>query len=222
MESETPYLGYSCFSSRVWGDFDGDGNEDLAQVRPAGKLLDLPPPCPSPTDPRIEDPVLDVAWASGGTATWEMSQCESACRAVGAPDLDGDENDELAVVVIQGASTEYVQFFRVSQAGPQPLVLESVPSGVDGYEPGQPLTLTQFGSVTHQGFITCDVGPDGGPLLLHTRATLDPPDSSEYRVEEVAFQLRDGFIAVSQRDWTVPANVTPDGFGHRGQPCWPT
>jgi Tol biopolymer transport system component len=210
-------LGYSCNSSRVTADFDGDGVEDAAVVHPASETLQIPaPPCPSPTQPAEGPYVLEVAWSSGGQASLPLPECDIGCAAYAAADLDNDGTDELFLDVHEGASTIFLEVFALP-AGTFDIIEVAHP-GDESFPGGAPLRLPFAGSARNFFFVTC--GPPN--QVIATSAGLSN-DQTEWNIAETKFAF-DGvaFSIANSTSFTLPAeSEIPTTPSPEGDTCWP-
>jgi Tol biopolymer transport system component len=195
------------------GDLDGDGTTDKANIGPSSCVQQRAP---------IETPwALSVTYDDGG-GVWAMPECgKDVCQALGAGDLNGDGIDELAVIVEQGASTQFLEFFEVP-LGPEGLKpVEMAEPGLEGSPAGQPARLPFGGSLTHFAALGC-----GENDVILEIATLNA-DQTEWAVHVTNLHLETTaasprFTVVSTDDSTQPFD--PDvGVGdifEPGAPCW--
>lgn len=139
-----------CSASRIAGDFDGDSRRDTATVfESAGRT----PACDY--ERMRGEWRLAVTVGGGGrrskvlSATgngWKVPECNISCRILGAPDLDHDGRDELAVQIWNGASTIGVGVFRAGRSR----VLRLRERGAT-----EPMTFTDAGSLCCWSAVRC-------------------------------------------------------------------
>jgi hypothetical protein len=219
--SLSPSEPIKCETTSVTGDFRGDGTvDDVATVRcgPQGNELDLPF-------------VVDVEWDTGepqqGPAgSWVLEGCARVCRAIAAADLNGNGTAELVLLVEEGASSQFVEFYTmpVSEIGPRVFVVAS--PGTENFPPGERAVFPIGGSVTHMDFITCTADDQAGQVVVATDAEL-AQDESAFTVRETVLSVdlsefeTPAFIVASSRQYEQPFNPETGGEAvPPGQPCW--
>jgi hypothetical protein len=214
-----------CEATQVTGDFEGDGVPDLVTV---GRNGCIPRPGPM-TETNF---VLNVEWSpSGEGAITPLAQCQSACAAFAAGDLNGDGIDELILLVDTGASTQFVQVLELPPF-PQGQTLGAsstvLPPGAPEYPAGDPAKFALGGSVTHLDFLMCQTA-DATHHVVATSAALSD-DQTVYDIHETVFTFAPvsepplgTFAVVSTRDYTAPFD--PSGqtqFQPAGTQCVPS
>jgi TolB protein len=232
---QPPSLGFACGATSVSADFDGDGTVDTLLVYPSAEKLSkipMPSPCPQSTGP-VQGPfAIVIGWGSGGTESWPFEQCVQGCAAYWAQDLDGNGTAEVALIVDEGASTEFMDLYEVPNDHLGPIVFEVGPPGTSKYPGFDPLKLPFGGSVTHQDFVTCQTGPNGGPQLIATSAAL-APDQTVWNLSETVFDFNGqappndvppraakAFTVASTRDYTEPFDPGGSPPTPAGDPCF--
>jgi hypothetical protein len=227
-----PNIGFPCGGSEVVADFDGDWLLDRAIVAPTGaKFYDPPVPCPSSLPPPPPSSIT-VAWGNGAQGTWPLSECDSACAAYAASDVDSNGTAEFAIEVDEGASTQFLEFLELVSSEAGPVVFEVIPPGTDAHPGNQPLKAATGGSVTHQDFVTCQTAEGGSPQLITTAAELSQ-DQTTWNLAETVFdfdgsaEIHDGqprtalaFAVASTRDYTEPADPSGGPPEVVGDPCF--
>jgi hypothetical protein len=224
--SPTPSPSDICKSSLtvVNGDFDGDGLTDTATVGPAECLPPAPPPAEGTTDYSV-----NVAYGDGRDATWPIMGCQSVCQGLGVADLNGDAIDELFVVVDEGSSAGFLSSYELQtgETARGEATTVALP-GAPGFPTDQPAVFEYGGSVTHQGYVTCQNSDPGGQQLIATTVELNK-EQTEWLAHETVFTFAvvqgDGvpvpkFTVVSTRDYT--AKFDPSGqtvFQPTGTQC---
>jgi Tol biopolymer transport system component len=215
--SSTPPAPPQCATSFVSGDFDGDGLLDTAAICPGDK----------------GGFSLDVVWGPGPfpAGSVALPDCQDACEALAATDLDGDGSDEFVLQIQQGASTQFTEVFELPSSEAFGLKAATVADpGAPGYPAGEPAVFAMSGSVTHMDFLTC-VG--GSHEVIATSATLND-SQTEWAIHETVFVLdpayhseqgkADGygeFTVVSTADSTLTFDPTGENQPEpRGDPCW--
>lgn len=114
-------------------------------------------------------------------------------------DANGDGRDEVFIRTDAGASTSFVTIFGLAGAALKPATLPG----------GRPATFPLSGTVTHQGAVSCRMGPSG-PELVTDGMGLDPgqmsgiSDETTYRWAGLALIQ----IADSQGAFSVPGADT--------------
>jgi Tol biopolymer transport system component len=217
-------IGPACDTSKVTGDFDGDGSPDVAVV-----FFRQPPSgsCDVPADQRQYQ--LGVWWADGTSGIWPLPDCGTiqsdgsvnptgTCRAFAAPDLNGDGTDELAIETDRGASVSQLQFYPLppSERPKEPITLS-----------GQVFVLAWGAAATHDDSIEClsasqpNVRPRFGIGAFHSE--LDQ-QTNQWHVTQTNYAY-DGFSTVTGTAsetsvWTHPAPAGSDVCGApiQGQP----
>jgi TolB protein len=152
--------------------------------------------------------------------------CQYACEAYAAPDVDGDGTDELLVLNV-GFSVRGVQLFDVlpDEDAPAilPVVVEPPGDAVLGFQGFDGSGLPQFW-IGGDGFgldaLRCEPSAEGR-VLVSTTAQTEPPDapSSVWQAHETTFQLDDGVLrVVGARDFEEPADpgTSPSFTGTAG------
>jgi Tol biopolymer transport system component len=185
-----------CDVATLHGDLDGDGTDDIAAVYPA---MCIPEGVAQ----------LHVTWGDGTTTEFDLPDCANACAGLWTTDMGGETSEELALLVDEGASTQFLEFLsvRFHQVGPLGGI-EVAPPGAEGFPPDAPAVFPVGGSVPHLDSVTCLVGEDGAKQVAATSATLSH-DQTEYAVHETILQLvqdlaKSFFVVQSTRDYTVP------------------
>jgi sugar lactone lactonase YvrE len=209
-------LAPECAPSSATGDFDGDGKSDTARVGLSECFRKR-------TNKDMW--TLSVNFGNEGVEVgeWSMPECSiQTCLALGASDLNVDSVDELAVIVEEGASTQFVEFFEIHlrSMGPQPVAV--APSGAAGFVAGEPAHFPYGGSVTHYAALGCDAGQ-----VISEIATLNP-QRTEWAVHRTILRmdasggLPHRFLVASTDDSTQAFDPDP-GVGdifEPGGPCW--
>jgi hypothetical protein len=153
----------------------------------------------------------DAADPSAPLAVGGPLDCQdpSTCFVWANPDIDGDGQDEIAIVTAEGASTTSFELY------------EAKPSSVGwGLNPnigddGMPMRFDEGGSVTHFAGTYCD-DSSGSRRFVSWEATSS--DGSTYDVTETFHEVRDGsLVALAPHHLTAAAADLPphdlDGCG---------
>jgi Tol biopolymer transport system component len=183
----------TCEASARIANFDGpEGEADVAMVTHYSCL-----------EPGFGDEwVLAMQWDDGDTSIQFLHDCERACRAITAPDLDADGEHELGVVVDEGASTDFIEFFELPAIEHDPMALTVSQPGAPGFPPLEPAVFAQGGTVTHMDQLTCR-DQDRGRVLIHSRASVIGDGQPEaWHVVENTFRLTEGrFVVFGTREY---------------------
>lgn len=199
----------SCFESRSRGDFDGDGETDVATLHVLVPLPDCGSPWPAGTPWRAE---LVVSLAAGTfSVPFEDCQAPFTCRVLEGSDFDRDLRAELPIVLGPGAAVSYVGMYRVEPGLVRPL--ELAPPGDPGYlepgpiEPGPILVGGPSDATSQSGFACRSAG--ARRELVAWRAERDDA-VSPWRVHETILELRgDVFVVVGAEDRSGVTDLPP-------------
>jgi hypothetical protein len=153
----------------------------------------------------------DAAGTSAALAVGGPLDCQdpSTCFVWANPDIDGDGQDEIAIVTAEGASTTSFQLYEATHA--------SQGWALNPYigDDGMPLRFDEGGSATHLAGTYCD-DTSGERRLVAWDATTS--DGSTYGVFETFFQVRDASLLstaphhlMSQADDLSPAGLAGCG-----------
>jgi WD40-like Beta Propeller Repeat len=206
----------SARESSAVGDFDGDGTPETARVAPSY--------CFKQRTQQDAPWTLSIDFGNAGIeiGEWSMRECsKDTCRVLGAGDLNGDGLDELAVIIEEGASTAFVEFFPIAldATGPTPALVAS--PGDQDFPSGEAARFPFGGSVTHFAAIGC-----GENDVISEVATLNA-DQTEWAVHVANLHLGTAaasprFTVVSTHDSTqaFDPNVGPGDVFEPGAPCW--
>jgi hypothetical protein len=223
---DAPFVGYACGEgSTISADFDGDGSLDTAMVH-HGAIFDFPPPCPSPPPGTVDtsDWKIDVKWGNGVAGSWPLPECDTSCSAYSAFDLDGNGTAEFALVVQEGASTTFLNFFELPPEEPGPILFAEASQSTA-------LELATGGSVTHLDFVTCQTDGSGASQLVATSAGLSQ-DGSTWDLTETVYafdpsapaggdpRTADAFSVASTNTSTQPADPNGDPPTVNGSRCF--
>jgi WD40 repeat protein len=187
----------ACDASVRIANFDGpDGEPDVAMVTHYACL-----------EPGFGDEwVLGMQWDDGKPSIQFLPDCERACRAITAPDLDADGDHELGIVVDAGASTEFIEFFELPAIEHDPVAIPVSPLSAPGFPSNEPAVFPQGGTVTHMDQLSCR-DEDRGRVLIHASATASSEGGSHaWHVVENTFQLMQGtFVVLETREFNTPS-----------------
>ena len=187
----------ACEASARIANFDGpEGEPDVAMVTHYSCL-----------EPGFGDEwVLAIEWDDGDTSIQFLHDCEQACRAITAPDLDADGDHELGIVVDAGASTEFIEFFELPAIEHDPVAIPVSPLSAPGFPSPEPAVFPQGGTVIHMDQLSCR-DEDRGRVLIHASATASSEGGSQaWHVVENTFQLMQGtFVVLETREFTTPS-----------------
>jgi hypothetical protein len=213
-----------CEASQVTGYFDRPGTEATATVAHTN--------CPPAPGQAVKSGwTIQVTYGSPSAGgAWSLSECADVCRAVAAADLNGDGVDELVLEVDEGASTELLEVLALPfvETGPEVVVVE--PPGAKGFPKNEPARFPFGGSVTEQGFMTCDM-IDGTATVISTSATLNEAQT-EYAIIETdlsvttdggsrtGYPIAQSFVVQSVDHSNVPFDPNGTEIPVRGTPCW--
>jgi hypothetical protein len=188
-------IGPACGIYELEVDLDGDGSTDT--------LLTYAPNNPgvSCEDPSLALPYqMSVFLASGERFDQPLPDCRwpYACRPLATPDLDRNGRPDIAVQIMAGASTVQVELFA-TVGNPwsgtiAPLTVSPPGDPGGGFPPGT-ARFELYGSVTHQGALTCRGGGDGLPELVYTNATMEGPGT--FLVHETSFVIDGSALSVT-------------------------
>jgi TolB protein len=224
-ETPSPSSSENCsaLETAVTGDFEGDDMPDIATVAPSD--------CFDNSEPRSAFSVL-VEWKPSGEGIGTvLPECQSACGAFAAADLNADGIDELAILVDMGASTQFVQVYELWHQGGEAIfggasgVLQP---GAPGFPQDEPARFAIGGSATHQDFMTCRIPEGRTPEVIATSGELSQ-DQMTWNVHETVLTFAStipnpplgAFTVVSTRDYTVPFDPTGETqLEPPGDPCW--
>jgi len=180
-------------------------------------------PCPNASE---ADNLVAVDVTGDGQADvgYGPIRCEVACSAFVAPDVDGDETDELLVQDV-AFSIAGLRLFKIGPADSPAIVPVTVarpgdPAG--GFEPGKEVRVWLGGDAFRLDALRCETGPDGN-VLVATSAESKPHDSPDavWYAHETTLKLgHDGELeVVGTRDFQEPATSESPSFAARGGLC---
>jgi TolB protein len=197
----------SCQSSVRIADFDGDGVPDVATV-----VRTECAPAPGAAGLPWE---LQVSYSGGSPMQVAgIKFCQDVCQAFTSPDIDGDGTAELGIVVTEGASTEFLQFYSLRPTDPGLGPLSVAPPGAPGFDSNLVANFGLGGTVQHMDTLQCRDTSDGTRQLVASHAdNAGPPSFDTWNVHETVLTLQDrSFVVVSTRDYTEPATSSTPSF----------
>jgi Tol biopolymer transport system component len=206
-----------CNMSRARGDFDGDGQIDLAFV--ATKLSDT-----GPCDALDAFNVVAMDLDADGMADVSYGpleiECAIECSAFDATDLDGNGTDEL--VVASHFSIMDYSLFSLHLNGElriEPILVADPghrPAGIRG---GEPLRIDAGGDEGYSSSIRCE-GYPAAPVIVWAWSSGPVDAAGPTEVHETRLRLKaDGLVhVVGTNDYTVPAGQ-PTGLEHPTAPA---
>lgn len=193
-----------CDASTVKADVNGDGEIDAVSVFwPSYAACE-----PVLEGVRYQTRVVISAGTPAAVVleSQELPECETpvtACRAFGAPDVDGDSHAEVAIAIAPGGPAAFFGIYRFDPgavSGSQALVRLTVEPPGDpwneeyGFSPG-PAVFTAYGSVTHIHWAAC-FKEEGEHFLVVATAlrTKEEPDlydvhTTVARVDEASLEV---------------------------------
>jgi dipeptidyl aminopeptidase/acylaminoacyl peptidase len=186
----------ACEASVRIANFDGpEGEPDVAIVTHYSCL-----------EPGFGDEwVLGIEWDDGDTSIQFLHDCERACRAITAPDLDADGNHELGIVVDAGASTDFIEFFELPAIEHDPTALTVSQPGAPGFPANETARFAQGGSVTHMDQLSCRHEEDRRVLIHASGQVVGDGQPEAWRVTETTFGLIGGrFVVLGTREYEEP------------------
>jgi hypothetical protein len=210
-----------CQATEVTGDIDGDGEPDVVRVlalAPEGVACQMP-------GEGVEF-WAEVIPAQGASTAQPLPECAypGFCRAIAAPDLNGDGRAEVAVSLIPGATAAHVAFYVYESSDDvRPLhrvALEPPGDPFDpqfGLDPGAAL-LPWGGSVTHIHDLAC--GETAGERLLVVLTALWQ-EEGQYLLHRTELRLEGtALVVVRTSEETVPeAGPAISELGPEGELC---
>jgi hypothetical protein len=204
-----------CDVSTVEADVNGDGAMDA--VRVYWPSLTACEPVPERVRYRARVVISAGTPAALALRSTELPECETpatACRAFGAPDVDGDGRAEVAIAIAPGGPAAFFGIYRSDPAAAsddRALVRLTVEPPGDpwndeyGFPPG-PAVFTAYGSVTHLHWATCFV-EEGERFLAASTALRTEVDPDLYDVHTTVFRVAGASLeVVMSEDGRVPTN----------------
>jgi hypothetical protein len=186
-----------CDVSTLEADVNGDGERDAVHVSwPSVAACE---PVPEGVRYRARVVLSEGHPAALALRSTELSECETpvtACRAFGAPDVDGDGRGEVAIAIAPGGPTAFFGIYRSDPAAAsdgRALVRLTVEAPGDPWNeeygfPSGPALFTAYGSVTHLHWATCLV-EEGGRFLAAATALRTEEDPDLYDVHTTVFRV---------------------------------
>lgn len=212
-----PDLGEECDGSTIVAEFDGngsgrpDGKPDRATVARSSCVFEAGSPDAGP----FGEFAIDVEWGGGASGIWPLPACDppsNACRISGAKDIDGDGLAELAITVHEGASTSFVELYRIPMWEPGPIRFIVAPPGdPPAFKPGEAARFGQGGTVTHRDLLACSTAQNGTAEVSAISAEVSR-DQRNWIVHETTFTVDEELLRVTAvEDYQIP--VGPSDLG---------
>ena len=135
-------------------------------------------------------------------------QDPAACFVWANPDVNGDGQDEIAIVTETGASTTSFELYAAKHT--------ATGWGLNPYtgDDGMPLRFEEGGSVTHQASTYCAETAIGRRFVAWAATSTE---GTTYDVTETAYVIQDGLVAQQPQHTTALADGLPphqlDGCG---------
>jgi hypothetical protein len=148
----------------------------------------------------------DAAGTSAALAVGGPLDCQdpSTCFVWANPDINGDGQDEIAIVTAQGASTTSFELYDATH-GSQGWALNPYVG-----DDGMPLRFEEGGSATHQAGTYCD-DTSGSRRFVSWEATSS--DGSTYDITETFYNVAGSLVALAPHHITSDAQgLPPTGF----------
>jgi hypothetical protein len=194
-----------CGVSMIEGDFLGTGATYAYVYRKASDAG-----CDTDTWVVAVQVPKDAAGTSSTFVEGGPLDCQdpSACFVYANPDINGDGQDEIAIVSAQGASTTSFELYEAKQTGSD--------WGLNPYigDDGMPLRFDEGGSATHQAGTYCD-DSSGSRRFVSWGATSS--DGTTFDVTETRHVVSESLTASSPSRFTASADSLPpnalDGCG---------
>jgi len=203
-----------CVQATTFGDFDGDGTTDEAELL---ELVSGPVSCRNGGEvtSHLLSQQIDVRFGSGQMLQQPFKDCQPCLAGGGvfsATDLDGDGRDELAIDVGPGASLDDVGFYRVDPSGVHPLLVAD-PGDPPYVEPG-PVSLGGGFDSGSQSPITCRSNPDGTRELVSVHAeNVGSYVEGPWKIHTTTMVLQgDGLVVTSSKDSRGSFSITSRVF----------
>ena len=196
----------SCTASRVRGDFDGNGVRDVAIVSSKQRI------CRTDRDSSSWTIAVDLGkvghverslFEDLGPPNPEVALgCSPWCRAVAAPDLDGDGRAELAISAGSGAYTEQIVIYRVGREQILPIRL----AGAIRNRRPRLAVFMEGASVAYGSALLCRARRDAKAVVVQASwgNNIDARHRSSVGEEIFAFDGR-RFELLTRREYLTPA-----------------
>ncbi|HEV8571500.1 MAG TPA: hypothetical protein VGR49_00450 [Actinomycetota bacterium] len=156
----------------------------------------------------------------------DLPECETpvtGCKAFGAPDVDGDGKEEVAIAIAPGGPAAFYELYRFDPgraSGDQALIRFTVEPPGDpwhqeyGFPPG-PAVFAAYGSVTHIHWGAC-FQQEGEHFLVAATALRTGEDPGLYDVHTTVFRVDGTSLEVVMTD---QAPVPTDRLENTDQLC---
>jgi hypothetical protein len=189
-----------CRGSVIQGNFLGTGPTYAYVFTKAGDGGCLPGERISVVAVQVPD---DAAGRSATLVSGGPLDCQTeppVCAAWANPDINGDGQDEIAIVVAQGASTTSFELYDATH-GSQGWALNPYVGDDD-----MPLRFDEGGSATHLAGTYCD---DSTGLRRFVAWEATSSDGTTFDVTETPYAIQEALTASTQRHFTT---MSADGL----------
>jgi hypothetical protein len=199
-----------CHGSMIEGNFLGTGPTYAYVFTKASDAGCLPGEGISVVAVQVPD---DAAGTSSTLIVGGPLDCQvdpPVCAVWANPDIDGDGQDEIAIVTAQGASTTSFELYEATHTsngwGLNPFIDDKT---------SLPMSFPDGGSVTHIAGEYCDDSADGRRFVSWEATS---SDGSTYDVTENIYTVQDGSLTtLPPNHLTSPADaLPPSGFAGCG------
>ncbi|HYY32984.1 MAG TPA: hypothetical protein VE693_05295 [Gaiellaceae bacterium] len=188
-----------CALSTVRGDFDGDGRLDRAAVYVQRAGCD-PIDNPEAVQGRYR---LTVSLATGARLHERLPECDPFCHTFAAPDLNRHGRHELAIRLVEGASTSFFAVYVV--AGRRIERTQLAPPGDPDFAAPGYFQFPIWGSITHWDDVVCRTARNGAPRVV-VAASRNIGATGRWRVHETRLAFDEAmatFSVVGLRNYTT-------------------
>jgi hypothetical protein len=189
-----------CRGSVIQGNFLGTGPTYAYVFTKASDAGCLPGEGISVVAVQVPD---DAAGTSATLVSGGPLDCQTeppVCTAWANPDVNGDGQDEIAIVIAQGASTTSFELYDATH-GSQGWALNPYVGDDD-----MPLRFDEGGSATHLAGTYCD---DSTGLRRFVSWGATSSDGTTFDVTETPYAIQEGLTASTQRHFTATVDALP-------------
>jgi hypothetical protein len=189
-----------CRGSVIQGNFLGTGPTYAYVFTKASDAGCLPGEGISVVAVQVPD---DAAGTSATLVSGGPLDCQTeppVCTAWANPDVNGDGQDEIAIVIAQGASTTSFELYDATH-GSQGWALNPYVGDDD-----MPLRFDEGGSATHLAGTYCD---DSAGLRRFVAWEATSSDGTTFDVTETPYAIQEALTASTQRHFTASADTLP-------------